>query len=308
MGLYQKYRPRTFKEVIGQDAVVSSLQSVLSAEEFPHAFLFHGPAGCGKTTLGRILAQELGVGEADFKELDTADFRGIDSMRDIRRTVSYAPMEGKVRVWLLDECHQITGDGQDALLKALEDAPAHAFFILCTTDPQKLKKTVRSRCAEYEISALEPKHIGEILVRACKGEGVKPPMDVLKLIARECMGSARTALVALEQVLRMPEDQMLEAAKRSVETEAKTNALCQKLLKGAPWKDVAACLKDIPDDPERVRISVFNYMAAVLRGGNERAFSVMCRFETPYHYTPTASAMLARDCYDALTSGTGDEA
>ena len=148
--LHQLYRPESFDEVIGNEDTIERLKAVLGNEiRRPHSYLLHGPAGCGKTTLGRIIAKEVGCKGMDFVELDSADFRGIQSVRGIRRQTAYAPMESECRVWLLDEAHALTNDAQTALLKALEEPPSHVYFILCTTMPEKLLPTLRSRCSQY---------------------------------------------------------------------------------------------------------------------------------------------------------------
>jgi len=297
MGLYQKYRPTDLDSVVGNEATIASLKQVLSKphEEVPKAFLFHGPAGCGKTTLGRIVKKCLKCADSDFQELDTADFRGIDSMRDIRRTVSYSPMGGKTRVWLLDECHQITGDGQEALLKALEDAPDFAFFVLCTTDPQKLKPTIRSRCMEFPVESLQPRELGTILVNVCKAEKLRVPVDVLKFIATESMGSPRTALVTLEQILGLPEEQMKKVAQGKIQEQEESNRLCQLLLKRASWKDLAACIRTLKAEPESTRRGVLGYMSAILLNGaeNDQAFNVMDCFGEPYYNNGKAGLVMS---------------
>lgn len=308
MGLYQKHRPSSFDDVVGNESTVASLKGLLAkgAKTAPSCFLFHGPAGCGKTTLGRIVAKELGCADSDFTEMDTADFRGIDSMREIRRNVHFRPMSGPVRVWLLDECHQITNDGQDALLKALEDAPAHAFFILCTTDPQKLKKTVRSRCSEYAVSSLSPSDILKILKKVCISERIKIPGSVAKLISQESMGSPRTALVTLEQVAGLKEEQMEQVALAKIQEEEETNKLCQVLLKGGPWKQVAKELAGIKGSEESVRRGVLGYMSTVLlRSGNPTAYHIMDCFAANYY--DTGKAGLIMSCWEAVSDDGGGE-
>ena len=126
MGLYQKYRPTNLKDFFGNDGLKRDLKPFLEGRRTPpKSILFTGPSGCGKTTLARILAYTIGCAEGDINELDTADFRGIDSIRDIRRQMNLVPLGGQARVWILDECHKLTNDAQNALLKALENPPAH---------------------------------------------------------------------------------------------------------------------------------------------------------------------------------------
>ena len=124
MSLYLKYRPNSFDEMVGNEDVVQVLKSQLKGKQTPHSILFHGPTGCGKTTLGRIVANELGAKGSDLREVDSADFRGIDTIRDIRKQSTYKPLESPCRVWILDEVHKLTNDAQNAMLKALEDTPA----------------------------------------------------------------------------------------------------------------------------------------------------------------------------------------
>jgi len=309
VGLYQKHRPESFDGVIGQDKTVTALQTLFDkGKTLPHSFLFSGPAGTGKTTLGRIIAQRLGCSDSDYQELDTADFRGIESMRDIRRKVHYSPLEGEVRVWLLDECHQITNDGQEALLKALEDTPEHAFFILCTTNPEKLKPTIRSRCSHFQLQALSPADIGKVLVTVCKAERAQVIPDALKSIAQNCMGSARTALVALEQIMNLPKEKQVASALLAVEEEQQTNKLCQALLKGMGWGKITDILGSLKDDPERVRIGVVNYMRIILsKTWNPKAVGILQQFNSrSYHYPGTAKADLLQDCAEWHMDSNGD--
>ena len=117
MNLYNKHRPETFEDMIGNSETIHSLQTMISKKEHPHAYLFHGEYGCGKTTLGRILASSLGCKNNDFREIDSADFRGIDSIREIRKQSIYKPLESSCRVWLLDEVHKLSNDAMNALQK-----------------------------------------------------------------------------------------------------------------------------------------------------------------------------------------------
>ncbi len=201
MTLYRTYRPTSFDEMIGNEETIEAIRSCLTKSKQPHSYLLHGPAGCGKTTLGRIMAAELGCKGADFMELDAADFRGIDTVRGIRRQIAYAPMEGESRVWLLDECHQFSNDAQNALLKALEEPPSHVYFILCTTVPQKLLPTIRSRCSDHAVSTLTDTQMKYLRRHVVKAEEESMSKAVYAQIVQDSMGHPRRALTILDQVL-----------------------------------------------------------------------------------------------------------
>ena len=212
--LYQRYRPQSFNAVIGNEATIEKLKAVLSNEKRrPHSYLLHGPAGCGKTTLGRIIVKELGCKGMDFVELDGADFRGIDTVRGIRRHSPYLPLESKCRVWMLDEAHALTNDAQTALLKSLEEPPSHVYFILCTTMPKKLLPTIRSRCSQYVVSQPSDMQIKYLLRRVVKGESESMSHAVYNRIVHSSNRIPRQALVVLEQVLAVPGSSRLEAAR-----------------------------------------------------------------------------------------------
>ena len=155
MELYKKYRPKKLKDIKENEKLVAALTKQLSnPDECPSVFLFHGGTGCGKTTLARIIANELKVKGNDYKEIDVADFNGIETARGIRSKMGFKAQESKFRIFVLDECHMLTGAAQNAFLKTLEDTPKHVKFILCTTEPNKLKPTFRGRCQQYQVSQL----------------------------------------------------------------------------------------------------------------------------------------------------------
>ena len=145
-----KYRPKRLADFLGNTETVQALRALMEREEMPHTILFTGPSGTGKTTLARIVARRLQCSEHDLQELNTADFRGIDTIRDVVRNMALCPMSGSCRVWILDEVHQLSKDAQHALLKALEDTPKHVYFLLATTDPAKLLPTIRTRCVTFK--------------------------------------------------------------------------------------------------------------------------------------------------------------
>ncbi len=304
--LYLKYRPKTLDEIVGNEDLVEVLKSQLSGKKpLPRSILLHGPTGCGKTTIARIVANELGVKGSDLKEIDSADFRGVDTIRDIRKQSAYKPLEGPYRVWILDECHKLTGDAMSALLKALEDTPKHIYYILCTTDPQKLLPTIRGRCSQLQVKPLTDREMKILLRRVVKAEDESIAKEVYDQITQDSMGYPRNALQILAQVLSVEEEQRLKVAKKTAEIQSKTIELCRALVEGAPWKKVSVILKGLKDeDPEGVRRAVLGYCQAVLLGGesqNDGVAGVMEEFISPFYNVGFAGVVLA--CYSALFGG-----
>jgi DNA polymerase-3 subunit gamma/tau len=284
--LYLKYRPRSFDDIIGNQEVVQILRNQIGKPSMPKSLLFHGPTGCGKTTLGRIVARELGAKGNDIREIDSADFRGIDTIREIRKQSTYKPLEGTCRVWILDECHKMTGDAQTALLKALEDTPSHVYYILCTTEPQKLLPTIRGRCAQYQVRQLTEKEMKLLLRKVVKAEGESLSKDIYDQIIQDSLGHPRNALQILAQVLAVEEDKRMEIAKKSAETQSKTIELCRALVKKKPWHIVASILNGLKgEDPESIRRAVLGYCQAILLGKNPdlSVAEVMQEFIEPFY-------------------------
>lgn len=289
MSLYQKYRPNDFSKVKGNEDVLVALEKMVSnIETCPHAILITGPSGTGKTTVGRIIATRLGCVGSDYKEVDSGQFRGIDTIREIRSNAQYAAMEGPVRVWLLDEAHKMTGDAMSALLKVLEDAPSHVFFILCTTDPQKLLPTIRSRCSTFQMQPLQDSVMVGLLRRIAKREGEQVEDEILQQIASDSLGQSRNAIQVLEQVINTPAERRLEVAKRAAEQQSKGIELCNALINRKPWKMVAGILvslKEQDNDAESVRRMVLGYCQACLFKGatnNQIAHVMECFMDNTY--------------------------
>ncbi len=299
-----KYRPKTLDEVAGNQLVVSILKKQLSKETsqpLSRAILLHGPTGCGKTTLARIIAKELGVQEEDLKEIDSADFRGIDTIREIRKQSTYKPLNSPFRVWILDEVHRLTNDAQSALLKTLEDTPKHVYFILCTTDPQKLLPTIRGRCAQFQVQPLNEKEMKRLLLRVVKAEGESLAKEVYDQIVQDSQGHPRNALQILAQVLSAGPEKRLEVAKRTAEVQSQTIELCRALMSNrTPWKKVATILEGLKDqDPEQIRRAVLGYCQAILlKEPNNQAAAVMEEFIEPFYNSGFPGLVLA--CYSTL--------
>jgi len=293
--LHTKYRPPNFDTFIGNDSVVSSLISILTRKEGqPRTFLFQGPSGCGKTTIARIMKSYLECSDEDFHEYNAANTRGIDTIREIRSTAEYKPWLGKVKIYLLDEVHKLTNDAQNAVLKLLEDTPEHVRFVLCTTDPEKLLKTIRTRCTTFQLSALPKRSIVKLLRDICKNEQVTIDQGfekVLEEIARVSEGLPRKALVLLDQVIDLNNEDALKAIEKVTLNESTTLELCQLLIESVPnkWERVAVILKGLDTEPETVRYSILGYLAVVLLNkGDVRVAQMISIFSESFMYSGRA--------------------
>jgi len=219
--LYRKYRPQGFDEVVGQEPVVRTLKNAIAAGNVRQAYLFAGPRGTGKTSLARILAKALNCAQGptpdpdgtchactaiaagtslDVVEMDAASQRGIDDIREIRERVVLQPVEGRYKVYILDEAHQLTDAAFNALLKLIEEPPPHLVFVFCSTELQKMLSTVRSRCQTFVLSRPRLPEIVRYLKRVAEGEGIEAPEAALALVARSARGSFRDAVSTLDQL------------------------------------------------------------------------------------------------------------
>ena len=225
--LYRKYRPQDFDEVVGQEAVVRTLKNAISSGQVRQAYLFAGPRGTGKTSLARILAKGLNCVQGptptpdkvcnacvtiangtslDVIEMDAASQRGIDDIREIRERVVLQPAEGRYKVYILDEAHQLTDAAWNALLKLIEEPPPHLVFVFCTTDLSKVLPTVRSRCQTFVFARPRLPELVRYLRRVADGEGINVPDQALALVARGARGSFRDAVSTLDQLASATEN------------------------------------------------------------------------------------------------------
>jgi len=220
--LARRARPQTFDEVVGQQVVVRTLQNALAANRVPHALMFSGVRGVGKTTLARIMAKALncaqgptptpcnqcpscreigGGGSLDLHEIDGASNRGIQEIRELKEGLRFMPASSRYKIVIIDEVHMLTSEAFNALLKTLEEPPAHVYFVLATTEPHKVPVTIQSRCQRYELKRVSRQELSAHFSRLIEAEGVTMEPAALELIVRESEGSVRDGLSLLDQVL-----------------------------------------------------------------------------------------------------------
>ena len=235
--LARKYRPRNFAELVGQEHVVRALTNALDSQRLHHAYLFTGTRGVGKTTMARILAKSLnclgadgqggitsspcGVCHAcrdidagrfiDYTELDAASNRGVDDVQTLLEQAVYKPVQGRFKVFMVDEVHMLTGHAFNAMLKTLEEPPEYLKFVLATTDPQKVPVTVLSRCLQFNLRPMAPQTVREHLERVLQAEGVTADVPSLRLLARAARGSMRDALSLTDQAIAFGAGRLEEA-------------------------------------------------------------------------------------------------
>lgn len=201
IALYRKYRPRSFGDVRGQAHIVSVLEGALQKGQIPHALLFCGSRGTGKTTLARLFAESLGTQSVDCYEIDAASNRGIDDVRELREAVHTVPYASRYKVYIIDEVHMLTKEAFNALLKTLEEPPPHVVFILATTEEEKLLDTIRSRCQIFHFHAPARQMLAETVRDVAQAEGVTVSWPVADLVALAADGSFRDALSIAQKVM-----------------------------------------------------------------------------------------------------------
>jgi DNA polymerase-3 subunit gamma/tau len=222
VAIARKWRPQTFEEVVGQDEVVRALKNAISTGKIGHAYLFSGPRGTGKTTLARILAKSLNCvngptvnpcnkcencveiregRSVDVIEIDGASNRKIDDVRNIREVVKFVPVKSRYKIYIIDEVHMLTDEAFNALLKTLEEPPSHVVFIFATTEPYKVKQTIRSRCQHFVLKPISTELIYQQLLKISKAEGFKITNSILLKVAKAGNGSMRDAESILDMVV-----------------------------------------------------------------------------------------------------------
>jgi DNA polymerase-3 subunit gamma/tau len=245
VALYRKYRPRKFSEVLGQEHVTRVLEGALRQGNISHAYLFSGSRGTGKTSVARILAGEVGVSGNDLYEIDAASNRGIDDMRELRDAVNTLPFESPYKCYIIDECHMLTKEAFNALLKTLEEPPAHVIFILATTEIDKLPETVISRCETYTFKKPSQRILKELVLSVAKKEGYTLEHSSADLIALLGDGSFRDTQGILQKIISSSSDKKISVEEVEQVVGAPRGSLVNDVIAAIVEGDSAKGLKAI---------------------------------------------------------------
>ncbi len=241
--LYRKYRPQNFRDVKNQDHIVTVLEGAIKKQSIPHAILFSGGRGTGKTTLARIFARELGTSDVDLYEIDAASNRGIDDIRELREAVHTVPYESKYKVYIIDEVHMLTKEAFNALLKTLEEPPSHVIFMLATTEVDKLMDTILSRCQVFTMRAPSRAVLAELVIEVAKKEGFTLSKDAADLIAISADGSFRDAIGVTQKVILASGDKIGDADEVATIIGAPKSEILVHLLQALEQKNADVAIK-----------------------------------------------------------------
>lgn len=283
-----KYRPSHLGAVLGQDHVTKSIEALFKEGKVPHSMCFSGPSGTGKTTLARIVASELKCDPVNVIEIDAATHTGIDAMRELAEGLRYSGMgHNPLKFVILDEAHMLTKSSFNSLLKIIEEPPNHCYFALCTTELSKIPTTIQTRCHCYNLKEVSFDDLMDLMEYVVKEEEIECPKGALEVIATECQGSPRRALVYLSQISGCKTKEEVLEVIESAQGSAEVIDICRLLAKGqgVTWKNVIGLLKKLDKvDPESVRLVIFNYFSSVVLNSKSepfRALQVLGTFSQP---------------------------
>lgn len=261
--LYRTYRPSTWSEVVGQDQVVSALTDAIDNDRVAHAYLFSGSRGTGKTSVARILAKAVKTADEDIYEIDAASNRGIDDIRELREHVAVNPFSSRFKVYIIDEVHMLSKDAWNALLKTLEEPPAHVIFILATTELDKVPETIVSRCQTFSFKKPSREVLRRQVSRVAKEEGYSLDAGAADLVALLGDGSFRDALGMLEKVIGASSDKKLTREEVEKITGAPRASMVNAFIEYTLAKDTDKALAAV-GDAAKAGISMATFMTLAL--------------------------------------------
>jgi DNA polymerase-3 subunit gamma/tau len=293
---HEKYRPKTFSEIIGNEETVSTLEKLVEKKAVT-TYMLHGKRGCGKTTLAHIMANSLGIKSINnIKEIDLGKAGNKDNGRDLNKLAIRSPLSGGSTVFILDEIQGASAGFFQTVLKLFEKPKAKKYFILCTTDPNKIPETIRSRCSQFEVESLNFKNANKLINRICKKENISIKKSESRAIINKSEGCAREILVLLEKISVIDDSdnriKIIDGHYKS--EEEKVNELCQMLINRNSWKEISSFLKKMKDDPENTRYAILGYLNAVLlNSGSLKIADMISLFEGSFIYSKKAGLTAA---------------
>jgi len=297
MSLHLKYRPKSFIDFVGNEELKASLIKKVEDHNRPHTYLFFGDSGCGKTTAARILA---GMLTGEIIEINASDDNGIDTGRAINENLKFKRLDGGNVIFIIDECHRLSKAAMDCLLKPLEEPPEWVYFFLCTTEPDKLLKTILSRCAKYGVVKPSEKEMFSFLKNIVEKENKTIDGGVLRFLLSVVGTAPRDCLTALEKIIDIEDvEKQKNMIDKLVGEKTKVLDLCRLLLSSAEWSKYAEILKGLDSDPESIRLAVLGYMASVLLNSDSpKAAFVIDVFSN--NFFSSGKAGLIKACYDVF--------
>ncbi len=245
LALYRKYRPKNFEEVLGQEHIVDVLKSSLQNKKVSHAYLFVGSRGTGKTSVARIFARELGITENDIYEIDAASNRGIEDIRTLRDGVRVLPFDSKYKIYIIDEVHMLSKDAWGALLKTLEEPPAHVIFVLATTELRKVPDTIVSRCQVFTFKKPSDTILKNMILDVAKSEGFKMDNGSAELLSILGDGSFRDAQGILQKILNFAEGKNIKREDIEKITGAPKTTLVNEFISAIAKKELEDGIKSV---------------------------------------------------------------
>lgn len=304
-----KYRPINLDEIIGHKNIVLSLRELFKDKlNLPHGYIFSGNSGTGKSTFSRIIAREIGCNDYNITEVDAGVYSGVDSIRELLNSLQYSGLgSNPIKFIIIDECQKLSSSSFDALLKTLEEPPPHVYFCFCTTDDNKIPKTIKNRCHIYNLKPIDTKEIYTLLILVKDNENLKLPYDCLELIAEKCEGVPRQALSYLSQCRGCTNKKEVAELIESVVENNEVVELCRAIMNKSHWSSIALIIKNLKEQklqPESVRINIVNWFNACALNSNDaknavKFLTILNNFIKPI-YENTGWATLTVACGGAI--------
>ena len=294
-----KYRPSNFEEMLGNNHIKEFFKKHFKdIDKMPKTFMFTGGSGNGKTTTARIIANELNISDMMLFEYNIANITGVDGAREIIEEASTPSILGGYKMFILDEVHMATANFQNCMLPILEHPPKNTIFCLCTTDPQKIIKTIKTRSTTFEVENPTNRQLGPFLTTIFSKEGVEVPKDVVKEIIKKSDNSIRKSLTISNKIISLPVEEMIASLEETATQEESAKKLIKALEDASSWNIVSTLLKGIKKGEEEGfrQYALACYGGSLLKDGHERYSYLIDKFS--YNYFESGKAGLINTCFE----------